>query len=91
MGKPTDDEKFNNIIRFIRVDISNIYIDDLYKSQINITQEEVRECEKKLRKNLSDMGNILTGECNEKYLEDFKNSINEIIKKAKEIAQKASQ
>lgn len=87
MGKPIDDEKFNRIIRFIRVDISDINIDDLYRPQINITPEEVGECEEKLRKNLLELDNLLTGECKEKYLEDLKDLIEGIIKKAKEIAQ----
>lgn len=85
MGNTVDDEKFNKIIRSIRMDVSDINIDDLYKSQINITPEEIRKYEEKIRKNLMELGNILTGECKEKYLEDFKNSINEIIKKSKEI------
>ncbi|HEY9245618.1 MAG TPA: ribbon-helix-helix domain-containing protein [Candidatus Methanoperedens sp.] len=83
MGKTVDDEKFNKIIRSIRDDASNIDIKDQYVDQTNITPEEIREYEKKIKKNLSELGNILTGECKEKYLEDFKNSINEIIKKQK--------
>jgi hypothetical protein len=76
MGKPIEDKVFNKIIRSIRDDISKIDIDD-------VTPEEVGEGEDNIRKNLSELDKILTGECNEKYLKDFKDSIDEIVKRAK--------
>lgn len=49
----------------------------------DVKPEEVGEYEDSIRKNLSELNKILTGECNEKYLTDFKDSIDEIVKRAK--------
>lgn len=73
---------FDDCIKSIRNNIADINIHKKYKSDINVSPEEIKKSVDELRKSLADLGKILPEDFKENHLKDFKDSIEEIIKKA---------
>lgn len=90
-GKPHELKKFDDCIKSIRNSISDIYIDEKYRFNINISPKEIYEAVEEIRKSLLELDEILPKDCKEKHFKNLKDLIDRIIEETlKSVGKKAS-